>query len=145
MRYLKSFMYWSALTICGLVFFGSVVTIIEPKGAQESAATRRTNATSDADQQQLREALEDAAIERAEQRVRRYGNAEGWDRAFSKTASRSRRGYVCGTLYGQTARRYGWEFTVRYIYNPSNDRIEVQSWAMMNKDWSFKRMWSRYC
>ena len=145
MHYLKSFMYWSVLTICGLVFFGSVVTIIDPEGAQESTVTRRTDARSDADQQQLREALEDAATEKAEQRVRRYGDAEGWDRTFSKTASLSRRGYVCGTLYGETNRRHGWEFTVGYIYNPSNDSIEVQSWAMINKDWSFKRMWSRYC
>lgn len=81
----------------------------------------------------------------ARQRIQRYADAEGWDRAFLKNGRVTEGGNLCGQLYGRTDKTAGWEFTVRFVYYASSDDIDVANWAMINHQPDFDATWSLYC
>ena len=82
---------------------------------------------------------------KARQRIQRYADAEGWDRAFLKNGRVTEGGNLCGQLYGRTDKTAGWEFTVRFVYYASSDDIDVANWAMINHQPDFDATWSLYC
>lgn len=81
----------------------------------------------------------------ARRRVQSYANGEGWHRAFLKQARVSHDGNLCGTLYGETDETYGWNFTVRFVYYPSSNDIDVENWALLNHQPDFDATWNVYC
>lgn len=136
MEDLKGFLFWSALTLFAVLAVVAVLRIADQEvvAAEDDSNPKPSLAIDPA-----------KALTSARQRIQRYGDGEGWDRSFVKEAALSSSGYVCGYLYGETHKDYGWEFTVRFIYDPAADEVEVLNWASINHSPWFEEKWARLC